>query len=150
MLGFLIGLVVWIVVPGTLLALLIFSAVLCFDNDGNVRAIAGALAGLVVCAVYAVSSVPGSAGTPDFSTKSLMTLNVVALLVGLPIGILAGLVAAGLLEGLPEGLATLILTVSGSAGLYSYFFSARLHAYILYAALGLAFGFLVRLALSQQ
>lgn len=149
MLKYVFDAVTYVLVPAIMISMVIYALVLCSSSDieEHRAAVSGALAGFILFVVYVISSAATKVPTPDFSPKHPMSLNVAGIIVGLIVGFLVSWVVAVVVPTRAVGVATLLLTASGSAGLYTYFFSIQLHQFLLYGALALAFGWLIRFVL---
>ena len=104
MLKFVLNAVAFVVVPGIFVSILIYAVALCFYFDygrshaGPWQAISGGLAGLILFAVYVISSAPGHASTVDLSIKHPLSVNVAGIVLGLIAGFVASLITADQLD----------------------------------------------------
>ena len=149
MLKYVFDAVTYVLVPAIMISMIIYAIALCSSSHADEPrvAISGTLAGFILFVIYVISSVATKVPTPDFSPKHPMSLNVAGIIVGLITGFLVSWIVAAVVPTRAIGVATLLLTASGSTGLYTYFFSAQLHQFLLYGALALAFGWLIRVVL---
>jgi hypothetical protein len=137
--------IIFIIIPGIILAFFVIAALLPkYADEDNARfsGRAGFWAGLVIFAVYAVSAV-ARITTPDFNFEQLPSFN----WLGLIIGIIAGFVFLFLVElTLPSrgiGILTLILCAASTIGFFSYLFNSGIRDFTMYLTLGALFGVLL-------
>lgn len=128
-------------------SIVIYVAYICNNTTYRVPAVSGALAGIMVFIAYVISSGPAEGPAPIFGARLHLTFNIAGVVLGAVVGFLVNLLVGLVLLSRMVGLATLILTVSGAVGLYTYFFSTHLHEFLLYCSIGLVFGWLMRYVL---
>jgi hypothetical protein len=144
--------IIFVVIPGIILAFFLISALLpgrAADRDAKFSGRAGFWAGLVIFAVYAVSTI-AKVTTPDFSAERLPSFN----WLGLIIGATAGFVLLFFVEfSLPSrgiGVLTLILCAASTIGLFSYLFNSGIRSFTMYLTLGALFGVLTNVIVNPS
>jgi hypothetical protein len=144
--------IIFIIIPGIILAFFLISALLpgrAADRDAKFSGRAGFWAGLVLFAVYAVSAI-AKVTTPDFSAERLPSFN----WLGLIIGAIAGFVLLFFVElALPSrgiGVLTLILCAASTIGLFSYLFNSGIRNFTMYLTLGALFGVLTNVIVNPS
>jgi hypothetical protein len=151
MLGFLFGVIIYLVVPLALIMFIVIAFLLCGeskkrhqrDTDRTDSAIAGLLSGFTAFIIYAIGTAASRSAFPKFSPSHPPSFDLLAFLIGVVIGFVAPLAIDKIPEMKAMGVSTLILTFAGCAGLYSYLFASYLHRFILYASLSAALGWLL-------
>jgi hypothetical protein len=138
----------YIGVPAIMVSMLLYAVIICFSaEDGPGRAIAGGLAGVIILAVFVVSTVSKNTRLPNLNVNFPLTVNVAGIVAGLAVGFVASLIVKYTVHTAAVGIATLLLTTFGANGLYGYFFSVSLHQFLLYGFLFFALGWLIRVVL---
>ena len=139
----------WGIVPGIILAALLFSIIIirrtCQDERGT-SARAGFWAGILLMIVFVISRWH-TVESPTFSLKSLPSLNFGSAGLGLIVGFMFLWIVRFLLPTRMVGLISLILSAASTTGLYAYVFVESLRGTILFLALGIAFGALLHIVL---
>jgi len=154
------GAILWVVVPGIMVAMLIFSFVIPgyirnVDKDKEkqykVSAIAGFWAGLVLFVIYVLSQLQGLQ-QPDFSLSNLPSFDFGSLVTAL-IGAALGFSFLWLLLFLKTtpliGLITLVLSAASSIALFSYIFAASRDT-LMFITTGAIFGLLLHIVINPR
>jgi hypothetical protein len=144
--------VINIVIPGIMLAMLIFSVYVAGKASSRYRlsAIAGLSAGLVVFAIYVVSSLSASE-SPQFALNRTPTFSWLPVGIGIVLGFTAlFLVHVPQLRSGLIGLFTLFLAATSSVAVFSYFFASPLRDFSIFFALSALFGMLLHVALFPE
>ncbi|HEX6355580.1 hypothetical protein [Actinophytocola sp.] len=144
MVGFLLGVVRWIVVPAVMLIGLVLALVIARnaakESVARVGAWAGLLAGLVAGSAFAITQ--AAAGAQEQATG--FRFNVLSVVLGLVIGF--GLPYLFLMlakEPRLVGLGTLVLSSASSLGLLNYLFSGAVRDFIMLMSMSMLFGLLI-------
>ncbi len=146
------GLIVWVVVPGIIAAILLFSFLIpsfIRDKQFKVSAIAGFWAGLLLFVIYAVSQLH-TIQEPDLSITSLPDFNLIATVIGAVVGFCLLRILIFLKTTPIIGLITLILSAASSSALFSYLFTASIRGFAMFVAIGTIFGMLLYIVLFPQ
>lgn len=135
------------IVPGVILATLLFSIIIVRCTSGDERqtsARAGFWAGVVLMVVFVISQWQ-SLKTSTFAFGSLPQLNLESAGLGFIIGFVFLWVVMLLLPTRMVGLISLILFAANTSALYSYFFIEGLRSTILFLTPGIAFSALLHI-----
>ena len=154
MLGFLFGVVMYVIVPIAMLMFIVIAFLLCAESSSRSRnnphrdetsdsAVAGLMAGFIGFIIYAIGSAASRSAFPQFSPSHPPVFDIIAFILGIVIGFGAPLIIDKIPAMKAVGVSTLILTFAGCAGLYSYLFASSVHRFILYASLSAALGWLL-------
>jgi hypothetical protein len=138
-----------VVIPGIMLAMLIFGIYIAAKTSkvNRISAIAGISAGFVAFAIYVVSSFSNSQA-PQAGVGEIPVFHWIPVAVGLVLGF-AVLRVAPLLKVHASlvGLLTLFLTATGAISSFSYFFMSPSRDFTIFFGLSVLFGMLTHLAL---
>jgi len=141
--------VLWIFVPGILMALFAFGLVIiarAATPEHKASSRAGMWGGLVMFVVYIITSL-GKVKNITFATKVLPSFQFVPAAIGALIGFLFLLAARYLLPTRLVGLVVLLLSAASTIALYSYLLIASMRPDILFLSLGFAFGALFHIVI---
>jgi hypothetical protein len=118
--------IIFIIIPGIILAFFIIAAVLpgyATDRDAKFSGRAGFWAGLVIFAVYAVTAI-AKVTAPDFNAEQLPSFNWLGLIIGTVAGFLLLFLVSFTLPTRGIGVLTLLLCAASTIGLFSYLFNS--------------------------
>jgi hypothetical protein len=136
--------IIFIIIPGIILAFFIIAALLpglAVDHDAKLSGRAGFWAGLVLFAVYAVSAI-SKVTAPDFNAESLPSFSWLGLTVGVILGFALLYFVEFTLPSRGIGVLTLILCAASTIGIFSYLFNSGIRDFTMYLTLGALFGVL--------
>jgi hypothetical protein len=151
MVGFLLGVVHWVVVPAVMLVGLGLALVIARNTaKGSVTRVgawAGLLAGVVAGSAFAITQAAagGHGSTPEFRFNPLSIVLGLGVGFGLPYLFLV-------LAKMPRlvGLGTLVLSAASSLGLLNYLFSGAVRDFIMLMSMSMLFGALIFLVMNPH
>jgi hypothetical protein len=138
--------VFWVIVPGILIALFIWSLSLVLNSDGSEKtsAHAGFWVGLLVFAIYLLSQ-SHTLSDPDFDISRFPNISWGPLIIGAVIGFLFLWIVNFLSDTGFIGVITMLLSGFSSSALFTYIFNSSIRSSALYFTLGIGLGVLLHL-----